>query len=124
MTPYVSMLRIIAIIFLILLWIPAAVGGSELSGLDVYVTGSHAYVAGGADGLYVIDVSRNAHPERIAAVDPRGEAKGVYVVSSHAYVADGSAGLQVIDVRDPARPRIIGSVETPGDARHVYVFGD
>ena len=124
MTRDLTLIKVIATLFLILVCMPVGAGAGELSGLDVYVVGSYAYVAAGAGRLHVIDVRRSAYPIQVAEVDTRGEAKGVYVLSSHAYVADGSAGLQVVDVRDPASPRIVGSVETPGDARHVYVFGD
>ena len=122
MTRNISLLLVCATILLNPMLVTASAKEAELPGLDVYVVGQHAYVAGGSSGLYVVDISRPANPKRVASVDTPGEAKGVFAISGFAYVADGSAGLQIVDIRNPASPRIIGSVETPGDARHVYVL--
>jgi hypothetical protein len=49
MTRYVSLLLAATAILLILMSVTANAGGEELPGLDVYVIGHHAYVAGGGE---------------------------------------------------------------------------
>jgi len=90
---------------------------------NVDVSGNTAYVAAGATGLQVVDVSDKLLPRIVGSVDTPGNANDVRVVGNRAYIADGSAGLQIIDVSDPARPTLIGSVDTPGEAQDVIVSG-
>ena len=123
MTRSVSLFLVCAVFCLSLMPGPSVGHAEELPGLDVYVIGHHAYVAGGLHGLYVADIS-STKPEPVATVATPGEALGVYALSNFAYVADGSAGLQIVDIRKPAATKIVGSVDTPGDARGVFVFGD
>ena len=94
----VSFLLVFTAIFLSLTPVSADAEREELPGLDVYVVGNHAYVAGGAIGLYVIDISRPANLKQDALLDTPGDAKGVYAIGSFAYVADGLAGLQIVDI--------------------------
>jgi len=102
----------------------ANAGERQLTGLDVSVLGHHAYVAGGENGLYVVDIRNPANLMRAASIKTPGEAKGVFAAGSFAYVAGGSAGLQIVGIRNPADPVMVGSVDTPGDARGVCVFSD
>jgi hypothetical protein len=90
----------------------------------VYVAGSHAYVADGASGLQVVDVSSPASPSIIGTCDTPGVASGVYVLGSHAYVADSYAGVQVIDVSNPASPQIIGTGYVTGHAVAICASGN
>ncbi|HYV20537.1 MAG TPA: hypothetical protein VFC25_16060 [Verrucomicrobiae bacterium] len=71
--------------------------------------GTHAYVAGGAEGLRIVDVTDPAAPFEAARLDSRGMAHDVVVENGRALVADGAGGLRVIDVRDPAAPAEMGS---------------
>jgi hypothetical protein len=55
---------------------------------DVKVQGSYAYVAIGAGGLAVVDVSNPTNCVRVGGFDTVGSAEGVAVLGNHAYVAD------------------------------------
>ena len=90
---------------------------------SVTVAGNYAYVAAGATGLQVVDVTDLMHPFVAGAVDTPGNANDVRVVGSLAYVADGPQGLQVVDVSGPTAPRIVGHVLTVGAATAVAVAG-
>ena len=90
---------------------------------NVDVSGDIAYVAAGATGLQVVDVSDRGAPVIIGSGDTPGNANDVKVIGNFALVADGSAGLQVFDISNPANPVIIGTVDTPGNARDVVVKG-
>lgn len=90
---------------------------------NVAVSGNFAYVAAGAAGLQIVDVTDRRAPRLVASLDTPGNANDVQVVGNRAYVADGSAGLQIIDITDPTRPQLLGTLDTPGDASDVAVAG-
>lgn len=101
---------------------------SELSSISipgsansVAVSGNYAYVAAGAAGLQVVDVSNRQTPVVIGALDTAGDAKDIKVVGNVAYVADGSSGLCIIDVSNPVSPLLLGVVNVPGGAHDVAV---
>lgn len=102
---------------------PQALSRLQLPGFGfaVDVSGSHAYVAAGAAGLQVVDVSDHSAPTIVASSDTPGIAFDVRVIGDLAYVADNSS-LQILNVADPAAPTLVGSVSTT-DARHVVVSG-
>ena len=96
---------------------------SEPSANNVAVSGNFAYVAAGAEGVQVVDVSEPPAPFIAGAQATPGNANDVRIVENLAYVADGSAGLQIIDMSDPLNPVIVGAVDTPGEALDVRVSG-
>jgi len=89
---------------------------------NVDVAGNYAYVAAGAAGLVVVNVTNRTAPSIVATLDTSGNANDVKVVSGIAYVADGASGLQIIDVSNPAAPRLTGTLDTV-DAWDVSVSG-
>jgi fibronectin type 3 domain-containing protein len=93
-------------------------------GVDVFVAGTHAFVAFGDYGLLTIDVSDPENPVLAGAVDTPGKAVGVYVAGNYAFVADDTEGLQIIDVSEPQNPELAAAFDTPGDASDVYVAGN
>ena len=104
---------------------PVPVGTVALPGTahNVDVAGDLAYVAAGAAGLQVVDISDRAAPVIVASVDTPGDARDVKVVGAVAYVADGGAGLRVVDVSDPLAPALLGVAATPGGALDVAPAG-
>jgi hypothetical protein len=79
----------------------------------VDVAGSYAYVAAGAAGLEVVDVSVLTAPRLVGALATPGNANDVRVAGSVAYVADGDA-LLTVDVTDPAHPARLGRLPIAG----------
>lgn len=104
---------------------PTALSAIPIPGYanNVDVNNGFAYVAAGATGLQIVDVSNPSQPVIVGSQDTPGNANDVRVVGALAYVADGSAGLQVIDISDPVHPTIVGSVDTPGEAQDVMIEG-
>lgn len=90
---------------------------------DVAVAGSYAYVAGGASGLHIFDVSNPAAPALVGKADSSRNAFGVAVEGDYAYVADGEHGLRLFDVRTPASPTEVGRYDAPEASRSVAVSG-
>jgi hypothetical protein len=91
---------------------------------NVDVSGGYAYVAAGATGLQVVNVSNPAVPVIVAARDTAGNANDVRVVGNFAYVADGTNGLVIVNISDPLNPVITGSADTPGEAVDVWIAGN
>jgi len=89
--------------------------------LRVAVSGNHAYVAAGANGLVVVDVTDRSNPQVAATVDTPGTASAVAVSGSHVVVADGSGGLRIFDVTNPAFPSQASVLAVPGSATRVAI---
>ncbi len=93
---------------------------------SVYVRNDTAYLANGADGLIILDVSDPSRPQELGTY-PLDNARNVVVsggiayVTEHGLVTDSrslSDRLVLIDVRDPASPHLLGEYEPGG--RHVH----
>lgn len=104
---------------------PCIVGAVDTDGhtAEVFVSGSHAYVADWAAGMKIIDISEPTNPVIVGSVDTDGSAQRICVSGDYAYVADGDMGLKVIDVSDPTDPVIVGFLATDGQVKGVFVFG-
>ena len=87
----------------------------------ITIDGGYAFVAAGARGVTIVDVSDPKAPVPVGRVATR-DARHVAVRAEYAYVADGDAGLRVLDISNPRAPEIIGSCKT-SDARAVALSG-
>jgi hypothetical protein len=99
--------------------------GVELAGAGgsgIEVVYGMAYVAAGASGLRLIDVSNPTAPVEVGGINTPGSARNVAVWGRLAYVADGS-GLRVIDVSIPDAPVELGAIAIFGGADNVTVVG-
>jgi hypothetical protein len=90
------------------------------NGVDV--GGNLAYVAAGAAGLQVVDVSDRRQPHIVGSLDVGGNANDVKVGNGVVFVAAGPA-LVAVDVSDPTAPVTAGSVAVPGTAQGLAVRG-
>jgi methionine-rich copper-binding protein CopC len=84
---------------------------------NVDVSGDYAFVASGAAGLTVVDVSDRTLPSIVSTLDTLGVAIDIKVVGNTAYIADGENGVVVIDVSDVENPVIISTADTAGVAQ-------
>ena len=80
----------------------------------IYLARTYAYVAGGADGLVILDIERPAKPRIDQVFNAGGSINdlndvklGITYASEFAYLADGENGLRVVQLTSP---------ETPGNA--------
>lgn len=102
---------------------------------DVYVARTYAYVAGGKDGVAIIDVEQPERPRLDQMYNAEGKLNDVHQVkiamtnaSLFAYVADGKNGLRVLQLTSPEtmpeyagfsprpRPVLIATFKTKGEA--------
>jgi hypothetical protein len=100
----------------------AHVGSAVMSGARrVTVNGGYAFVASGARGVRIVDVSAPTAPVAVGEIATT-DAWAVAVRGGYAYVADGESGLRVLDVSAPRAPLDIGMRKT-SDARAVALAG-
>ena len=121
-------LRVITVIIAVVVWvIPAMMQDS--SGVrvaytmfdfwheaqDVFIAGEYCYVAGGASGVWVSDISNpeGYHPEIAHSTIPT-DALDVLVVDDLLYVADADYGLWIYDASSPDNLELVGQLETWG----------
>ena len=100
---------------------------------ELQIVGDYAYLATGANGLVILDISNVSSPVRVGNCTDSlesplgvltGEANGIHVVGDFAYVADGFDGLEIFNISDPATPTEIGQFTKGGNIRGVYVVGN
>ncbi|MBZ5646956.1 MAG: hypothetical protein LAN37_07000 [Acidobacteriia bacterium] len=87
---------------------------------NVYAARTYAYVAGGAQGLAIVDVERPEHPalEQMFTAegqlnDTRDVRIGMVSSSQFAFVADGKNGLRVVQLFSPETPGFYGFSPRP-----------
>ncbi|MCP3729938.1 hypothetical protein M9978_05795 [Sphingomonas sp. MG17] len=117
---------------------PVAVPSGTVSLADarrLYLARTYAYVAGGNEGLVIVDMTRPAAPridQKVTFGGQLNDAQDVIVGSANAslfaYVADGRNGLKVLQLTSPAsqpnfygfspapRPELIAWARTPSPA--------
>jgi hypothetical protein len=81
--------------------------------LTVTIDGNHAYVASGADGMQVFELSLDAPPRLLAQFKGRGDITHVVLRDGYAYLTEGGGALLIVDVRDPAQPRPLARYPLP-----------
>jgi hypothetical protein len=95
---------------------------------DVVLSGDYAYIAGGEDGLRIINFypvpAPNPPPAiEVGSFNTGGYAYGIAVSGNYAYVADGQDGLRIIDISTPSSPQEISFINTSGSANDVTISG-
>lgn len=94
------------------------------NGRGVDVVGDVAYLAVGASGLVLLDVSAPEAPRELGAIDTQGFTLAVQVTDGQAFLAEREGGFQLVDVRDPARPQLLDRIDSPGRVTHLDRLGD
>ena len=84
--------------------------------VGVAQAGDHAYIAQGAAGLQVVDVSDPSAPTVVATIGALGTVLDVEAQGTVLYVANG-VDLQLLDLTTPASPSLLGSVPIAGAAK-------
>jgi hypothetical protein len=99
---------------------PAAISsmGTRGAGMDFVRRGNYAYVADGAAGITVVDISDLGSP-RIVGHLPTDYAFSEVTIGNYLFAADN--GVDIIDVANPNSPVVVGSL---GRHRKIEAFGD
>ena len=90
----------------------------------VVVQAGIAYIADGAGGLKILDVSDPQSVVELSAIATTGTARDIEMIDGIAYIAVGSYGLDLIDVRDPSNPIFMSNYQSPFFATGVSVNGN
>lgn len=93
---------------------------------DVEVVGSTAFVADGATGVVLLNVSNPASPALISTYNTAGTAREVIVSGNIVYVADGASGVSCFDIQNPSSPgaNATGTIATGGTAYDIEISGN
>jgi hypothetical protein len=91
------------------------------NGQRIYLARTYAYVAGGGQGLAIIDIERPEHMRLDQLFNAGGrltDTRDVVVASTNAslfaYVADGTGGLKILQLSSPAsQPKFYGFSPAP-----------
>ena len=105
---------------------PTAVSFVPVPGFanSVDVSGNFAFVAAGASGLQVVNVSTDRmQPSVVSSLAIPGNANDVALAGNIAYLAMGSSGLAAVDITNPLTPKLLGTVNTGGNALDVAPRG-
>ena len=86
---------------------------------DIHLDGNYLYIAGGSDGLVIVDVADKQAPVVIGSVATYGDALAVYASGDLLYVAMGTDGVALYEVSDKTNPVLQDEFEPPMDAREV-----
>ncbi len=92
----------------------------NLSSYDIWVDDNYAYVAGGINGVHIVDVSDSANPAWVKKVEMPGRSYGIQVIDGRAFVADNYS-LEIIDISQPETAYIVKSVDSTGYPQNVHV---
>jgi len=103
---------------------PRMVQGARVAlqdGRKIFVARTFAYVAGGREGLAIVDIERAEKPKLYKMFNAEGvinDAQDVVVATTNAslfaYIADGKNGLAVIQLTSPeSQPRLYGFSPDP-----------
>jgi hypothetical protein len=117
---------------------PRVVSGATVALEDarnIYIARTYAYVAGGKQGLVIVDVERPEHPVIDEVFNAKGEINdtrdvklGMTAASAFAYVADGKNGMRIVQLFAPndtpnylgfspkPTPKLIATYHTGGPA--------
>lgn len=94
------------------------VGGfGGVTGNALAVTGQRVFVAGGLDGLVILDVGDPENPRHVGSLEVGGFVEGVAVSGNYAFLLRTDAnnpensGLLIADVRDPSSPVQVAFLE-------------
>lgn len=84
----------------------------------------YGYLAGGTNGLVVLDTTRPTQPRLVGTNVTRGPARGVTLHWPYVFVAEGFAGVEVFDATNPSNLVAITHFDTRGEAVSTALEGD
>jgi hypothetical protein len=90
---------------------------------DIATSDNRAYVALGAAGIGIVDVSSSGKLQPAGLFDTPGHSAGAAFSDPYLLVADGPGGLLIIDVSNPAAPNTVGVFTSQGPICDVVAVG-
>jgi hypothetical protein len=103
------------------------VGSRALTGSptrEVQISGDHAYVANGSQGLVVVDITRADSMFTAGGYVGFGTATGFDISGDYLFMTNGSYRMFVLDISDPTDPQFAGAFDTLIAGMDVEVAGN
>ncbi len=89
------------------------------------VQDNKAYLANGADGLFILDITDKANPVKLGEVDLPSTSLDIKIQGTHAYLPVYTGGIRVVDISNPTAPsEVSGLITTTSDANGVAISGN
>jgi hypothetical protein len=88
---------------------------------DLAINGDYLFVADGAAGLSVVDVSDPLAPKLLATKPTSNLAQDIVLDDQYAFVAVGSSGMDVFDINTPAAPKFVTNYYVDGFTNHLNI---
>jgi hypothetical protein len=89
----------------------AALASPTGSAFTPFYANGKVYVAYGAAGLRIVDVSNPTSATLLSTTPLGGDSRGVVVSGNYAYVAARDSGVFVVDVTDPSNPAKLNTLK-------------
>ena len=82
-----------------------------------------AFIAGGIDGLHILDVTTPSNPSLVGTVQGSWQADTIAVSDTVAYLGVGSEGVRVIDVSTPGSPVEVSQIDMGWQVEDLAIAG-
>lgn len=103
-------------------------GGIPLGGVlhEIVASNGYVFIAGGSEGLHVVDARDPIAPRLVRVVDLPGSSYGIAINGELVYTTGFQIDVCIIDVADPPNAQLLSAIEVPDrDSRlDVIVNGD
>ncbi len=97
--------------------------GFQSSVYALYLQDQYAFVSGGNNGLYVVDISDATNPSLVAH-STLVDAYASDGAENYLYLSAGYEGLYVLDISNPLNPELAGYYTTPGFVNGIAASGE
>jgi hypothetical protein len=89
------------------------------------VQDNKAYLANGADGLFILNVTDKSNPVKLGEADLPSTSLDIKIQGNFAYLPVYTGGIRVVDITSPTAPsEVSGYVNTSSDANGVAISGN
>ncbi len=91
---------------------------------SLQVVNNIAFVANGAAGLKIVDISNPSTPEVLGTLSLPGFSNSVLVEDKYVYVTNRYSGLNLVDISDLGSPRLLSTIDISDLSGGAQRFGD
>ncbi|MCK5616335.1 hypothetical protein KAR91_81490 [Candidatus Pacearchaeota archaeon] len=100
--------------------------GADYNYNEIFTLDNYAYLCTGSEGLFIINITDPANPEKVGEFDVGGNvyAYDIVVEGDLAYLADYGDGLRVLNVSDKTNPVEIGYAGQNGHSQRIVKQGN
>ncbi len=89
---------------------------------DIAVSGNYAFIANGASGLLILNISNPATPTVVGSLSTMQYAYKILLTGNYVYITDSNSGLTVINISNPAAPTMLWASGTTNGAVNDFII--